>query len=332
MPAMDERTDDVDWSGLFHRSGPACDTPRRLAALLGDDASAFVDGYSHLWSVTLRREGKAWPATAPTALLVAELLDNPLLGPDDPTLPDAMLAYLYAVGLAADLGDRATEIRARVQARAMELRAWTVDYLAADAEGRARLWQDGTGLGDLVLDQAALACFDLTPALLWRTLPHLASERARRRTCAAAAVGSLARHPAASAQRPQLLKQLTSMAQAADSSYDLASIVIAIGDLGGDTRTWLTDPHAGVRACAALAPHLAGNDTADEVLMEAAQSPKAFAKSFGDMAPPLQFQFKPHQDLLTRRHMSLCPDRDGRLTAAASSPARGRGWRRGNER
>ncbi|MGI5254463.1 hypothetical protein [Actinacidiphila glaucinigra] len=72
---------------------------------------SFVAGYSHLWSATLRRQGKAWPATAPTALLVAELLDNPLLGPDDPSLPDAMLASLCEVGVAAD---RAPDRRVRV--------------------------------------------------------------------------------------------------------------------------------------------------------------------------------------------------------------------------
>ncbi|MFF5494484.1 hypothetical protein [Streptomyces aquilus] len=92
IPVVDDRTRDVDWSGLFHALGPASDTPRHLAALLGKGARASVDGYSHLWSATLRREGKAWPATAPTAILVAELLDNPLLGLDDPSLPDAMLA------------------------------------------------------------------------------------------------------------------------------------------------------------------------------------------------------------------------------------------------
>ncbi|MEV7393241.1 MULTISPECIES: hypothetical protein [unclassified Streptomyces] len=301
---MDDRADDVDWSGLFHASGPAGDTPGHLAALLGEDARASVDGYSHLWSATLRREGKAWPATAPTAMLVAELLDNPLLGLDDPSLPDAMLAYLYEVGTAADLGDQATEIRARVQYRAPELRAWTVEYVSADADGRARMWRDGTGLGELVLDQAALACFDVVPVLLQRTLPYLASERARRRTCAAAAVGALARHPAASAQRSELLEQLTSMALAGDSSYNLATMVIAIGHLGGNTRPWLTDPHAGVRACAALAPDLAGNDTAEHVLMELERSPQAFSKSFGDMAPPLQLQSQSLQDLLAGRRAS----------------------------
>ncbi|MFI0965933.1 hypothetical protein ACH4S8_31740 [Streptomyces sp. NPDC021080] len=205
---MVDRTDDVDWRGLFHAAGPATDTPRYLAALLGDDAKAFVEGYGHLWSTTLRQEGKAWPSTAPTALLVAELLDNPRLGPDDPSLGDAMLAYLYAVGVAADLGDRAAETRARVEDRAAELRAWTDAYLSIDADAdradRAGMWQDGTGLGELVLDQAVLACYDVVPELLRRALPYLASERAGRRTCATAAVGSLARHPSASGQLPSL--------------------------------------------------------------------------------------------------------------------------------
>jgi hypothetical protein len=304
IPVVDDRAREVNWSGLFHAAGPAFDTPRLLAALLGDDARAFTDGYSHLWSATLRREGKAWPATAPTALLVVELLDNPLLGPDDPSLRDAMLAYLYRVGVAGDLGGEAAETRARIQARAPELRAWTVQYLSADADGRARMWQDGTGLGELALDQAALACFDVVPVLLRRTLPYLTSERARRRACAAAAVGSLARHPTASAHRSELLKHLTSVAQTADSSHDLATVVIAIGHLGGDTRPWLADPHAGVRVCAALAPDLAGDDTASQVLREVERSPQAFGESFGDMAPPLQLQSTPLQDLLKERRAS----------------------------
>ncbi|MFD9061875.1 hypothetical protein ACFVZ3_10170 [Kitasatospora purpeofusca] len=298
IPVVGDHVKDVEWSGLFHAGGPAGDTPRHLAALLGDDARAFVDGYSHLWSTTLRREGRAWPATAPTALIVVDLLDDPFLGPDDPSLRDAMLVYLYAVGIAADLGDRAAELRARVGERTSELRSWTDDYLSVDVNGRSRMWKDGTGLGELVLDQAALACFDLVPTLLQRTLPYLASKRARRRTCAAAAIGSLALHPSALTQRSALLEQLMSMARAAESPYDVGTILVAIGHLGGDTRPWLTDPHEGVRGCAALAPDLAGDDTADRVLLERARSPRAFGESFGDMASPLQFQFKPYQDLL----------------------------------
>ncbi|MGW3326220.1 hypothetical protein [Streptomyces virginiae] len=104
---MIDRADDVGRSGLFHALGPACDTPAHLAALLGDDLRAATDGYAHLWSTSLRHEGKAWPSTAATALKVLDLLDDPALGREDPTLPDTMLAYLCAVGVAADLGERA---------------------------------------------------------------------------------------------------------------------------------------------------------------------------------------------------------------------------------
>jgi hypothetical protein len=55
IPVVYDRTHDVDWSGLFHASGPASDTPRHLVALLGKDARASVDGYSHLWDPSPRR-------------------------------------------------------------------------------------------------------------------------------------------------------------------------------------------------------------------------------------------------------------------------------------
>ncbi|MFF4421547.1 hypothetical protein ACFY04_12295 [Streptomyces sp. NPDC001549] len=275
--------DDVDRSGLFHAVGPASDTPRHPAALLGDDAKAFVDGYSHLWSATLRREGKAWPSTAPTALLVAELLD-------DPPLPDAMLAHLHAVGIAADLGTRAEEIRAQVANRAPELQARTASYLSADVDARARMWQDGTELGELVLDQATLACFDLVPALLRRALPHLASERGRRRACAAAAIGALARPPLG-------LAATSGAVEAVDVDDPGPRFLARPGNDAdrprpprGDTRPWPTSPHADVRGCAALAPGRVGDDAADRVLQELAGSPRAFGESFGDMAPPLQLQ------------------------------------------
>ncbi|MFE5210378.1 hypothetical protein [Streptomyces sp. NPDC056600] len=299
---MAEHGDDVDWAGLFHAEGAASDTPRRLRALLGDDAEAFVDGYEHLWSGTLRREGGVWPVTAPAALLVAEWLGDSSLWPDDPTMPEAVLAYLYAVAVGADLGDREAEVRARVTRCEPELRRWNADYLTADATGRELLWGDCSGLGELVLQQAALACGEVVPELLGRVLPHLEADRVRRRTCAAAAVGVLARHPSAAAQRPSLLRRLVSLAGAADSPFDLATTVVAVGQLGGDTRSWLEHPHLGVRVCAALAPALAHDSAAEGVLRAAGRSlnevGKSLGESFGDMAPPLQFQFLPYRDLL----------------------------------
>ncbi|MER6784288.1 hypothetical protein ABT330_06545 [Streptomyces sp. NPDC000658] len=158
-------------------------------------------------------------------------------------MPDAMLAYLYAVGVAADLGERALQIRARTTERAAELRAWTDGYLAADADARARMWRDGTGRGELVLDRAALACFDLVPAFLRRTLPHLASERVQRRTCCRRGGRVAGRTPRRHGTTPGAVGPVDVDCRAAESSYEVATLLIAVGRLGGDTRPWLTDPH-----------------------------------------------------------------------------------------
>jgi hypothetical protein len=303
MPTVTGYLDDVDWGSFFHSRGSARDMPRHLRALLGTDAEveadaeAFVDGYSHLWS-TIRREGKAWPATAPTAVAVAViLLDDPQLGPDDPSLRDAMLAYLQNFAAAADVGDREETIRADVEQRAAELSAWTEYYLAATLDERSLMWTDPTGLGELALDQASLACFDAVPTILPRVLPHLPSALPKRRVCAAAAVGELARHPSASARRPALIRELTSMTTSIDTTYDLASIVIAIGRLGGDTRQWLDDPRPGVHGSAALAPALANDERATAVLISMSRSQEAFTTSFGDTAPPQHFMIPPQRDL-----------------------------------
>ncbi|MFC8719779.1 hypothetical protein [Kitasatospora sp. NPDC057198] len=290
--------DAMRWAGLFHAEGPADDTPGHLAALLGDDEAALTRGYTHLWSVTLRQEGRAWPATGPTALLAADLLDDPRLDRADPTLPDALLVYLYAVGLAADLGGRAARIREEAGGRVGELAAWTGRYLTAAPAQRPAFWADGTGLGELVLDRAALACFDLAPALLDRVLPYLGSDRPARRAYAAAAVGVLARHPAADAELPRLRARLAALADSTGSPHHLATTVTALAQLGGDTHRWLAHPHLGVRTCAALAPHLAADPAAARLRREFALHPAEFVRSFGDTAPPTQFQFPDRPGLL----------------------------------
>lgn len=326
---MTERLDAVDWASLFHAEGSAADTPRRLHGLLGSeeemDAEAHIDGYSLLWR-TLHPERKAWPATAPSAQLVAELVDDPRLGPDDPSLPRALLAYLQSFGMAADLGNDEPALRDRVNRRAPELRAWTKDYLAADADRRIQLWEEEPELGELVLDQARLACFDTVPVILDRVLPHLTTRDARHQAAAAGAVGALARHPSARARRPELAERMASMTADAESVYDLATIVIAIGLLDGDTRPWLADPCPGVRGSAALAPGLADDAQATEVLVQLSRAPRAFRASFGDWAPPHHFVMPPHRDLLTEALLArvhdprvLIPAVVARLPLGASS-------------
>ena len=254
--------DTFDWSRFAHGLGPATDTPGHLRALLGDDAGAFVAGYSHLRSQTLRPDGGAWPVTAPVALVVSELLDDPRLGPDDPSMRDAMLAYLHRAAVAGDLGEEAEALRARGE------------------------------------QPEALACYDAAPELLARVLPHLGAERSRQRVCAAAAIGRLARHPAAATRRRPLTDQLDEMAKGTEEANERATLVFAIGDLGGTPRHWLDDPSPAVRGCAALAATLADDQAATDVLLALGRSPRAFAASLHGLAGTLQFMVPPYPDLI----------------------------------
>ncbi|GAA2543890.1 hypothetical protein GCM10010435_10330 [Winogradskya consettensis] len=52
-------------------------------------------------------------------------------------------------------------------------------------------------------------------------------------------------------------------------------MVLGLGELGVAPAEWLTDADFGVRVCAALAPGLAGDETAAEVLRFALLDPAA---------------------------------------------------------
>ena len=96
------------------------------------------------------------------------------------------------------------------------------------------------------------------------------------------------------------------MAEHAEHAYERATLVFAIGDLGGTPRRRLDDPNAAVRGCAALAEALADDEAATRVLLEPARSPCAFRESLGDSAPPPQYMVPPYPghraEALLRRH------------------------------
>jgi len=71
------------------------DTPRHLAALLGDDQSAITQALEHL-DIAVLHQGHACPATAPVVRVVAGYLDEMAVGPG---VRDCLLEFL---GWAAD--------------------------------------------------------------------------------------------------------------------------------------------------------------------------------------------------------------------------------------
>ncbi|MEV3989491.1 hypothetical protein AB0J57_11295 [Streptomyces sp. NPDC049837] len=269
--AVHQRIAGVAWDRLFHAYGTATDTPVHLRGLLGEDEQAISAASEHLWSAILH-QGSVWPATAPAARIVATMLTRP-------ALREGALAFLRQVAVATDLGDRADELRAVAYpedpAARAAIDAWTSAYTAADEDDQVDMWDD-SGTGDLVLTRAALDCYDAFPDLLAPVAEHLDDPDPAIRTAAWSAATVLARHPAAVPAAAGLRARLERLARAAGSAEERASLVLDLGDLGGEPRAWLADPHLVVRGAAALAPALADETEALDVLVTLAESPRAF--------------------------------------------------------
>ncbi|BAU85634.1 hypothetical protein SLA_4750 [Streptomyces laurentii] len=174
--------DTVVWERLFHAYGAATDTRQILAGPL-----AAAEG--HLWSAILH-QGTVWPATPPVLAAVAgRLAEAPALG----------LAFIRDVAEAVRIGDEADELRARIAGA--DTAAWTAAYVAADEDDQVDLWDDGEA-GDLVLVEAALACWDLLPELVAPVAAFLDDPDAEVRSAARATVTGLLAHPGAAVPAP----------------------------------------------------------------------------------------------------------------------------------
>ncbi|BCJ67523.1 hypothetical protein [Polymorphospora rubra] len=285
MAEANEAVAAVDWNRLFHAHGPATDTPRYLQALVSDDDAAVAAAYQHLWSAVLR-PGTVWPATPPVARILATLIHDPRLGAGDETIRQGLLVFLRAVGKAVAVVERIAPVReSAYPSDASVTGAWLGAYLTADEEDRAALCTHPAR--DLVLRRAVVDCFDLLPELLDQVKPFLTHPSPAVRSCAVAAIGTLARHPAAAPDRPALIHAFEQAVRATDDIREHAALLIGIGELGGTPRAWLTDPRPGVRGCAALAPTLADDPAAIDVLVALSRSPRAFDRAFAPMlAPP----------------------------------------------
>jgi len=85
-----------------------------------------------------------------------------------------------------------------------------------------------------------------------------------------------------------VLSTLETMAGSAEAP-DRASLVLSMGELGGEPRAFLGDPEFVVRACAALAPALARDPTATSVTLQAVERPAEIDRLTDDIP---QFQMR----------------------------------------
>jgi hypothetical protein len=76
MIDADAILDGTDWAELGHAYGSAEDVPERLRALLSEDEGRIAEAWDELGNLLTHQES-VYPATAPAALFVAAILDDP---------------------------------------------------------------------------------------------------------------------------------------------------------------------------------------------------------------------------------------------------------------
>jgi hypothetical protein len=140
-------------------------------------------------------------------------------------------------------------------------------------------------LADALYARAVLGCAEVVPHLLTAATARLDDEDAHVRVAAAYAAVEGCRVLGESPG--PLAEKLAALAASAEPN-ERAALVLAMGDLGLSPREYLSDPHPGVRACAALAPGLAPDEAATAEILVALADPAACDDWFGTPPPQIR--------------------------------------------
>ncbi|HEX5119043.1 MAG TPA: hypothetical protein VFW65_27970 [Pseudonocardiaceae bacterium] len=217
--------DGTDWTALTHAYGSAEDAPQILLALLSEDPDRCGDALGYLSSAVLH-QGSLYPATAPSALFVAGILDDP--------------RTMITCASALPWDDRERPLRAAL-----------LEWLGEVAES-ASYWDDDEG--DPSEAAAAARCQAIRRDLHGAVAPHLDDPDESVRAAATSAMGHLLSAPDLAAFRDEFAQRLL---RARDTSAaQRATAALILNRWGEAPRTLLVDPDPAVRAVAALAPSL----------------------------------------------------------------------------
>ncbi|MFD4672479.1 hypothetical protein ACFWNN_22325 [Lentzea sp. NPDC058450] len=205
----------TDWAGLEHAYGSAEDVPPVLLDLLSLDAEACGNALANL-DGGLLHQGSIYSATAPAALFVAAVLDDPRVRfPCESALP---------------WDDRERPLLAAL-----------LEWLGQVASSAA--YDHGED------DEDVNACRTIRPDLHALVVPLLGDDDPDVRREALTTVSHLLAAPELVAHRPETARLL--LESAVDGAPEVrAEVAVRLGGWG--VRTFLDDDHPGVRACAAL--------------------------------------------------------------------------------
>ena len=244
LPDPRSLIEDTDWATLEHAYGPAQDTPLRLVQLLAEEPEVQAEALGLLDMSVLHQES-LYSATAPAALFIAAILDDPR------TLARHESYFPW--------DDRSRPLRAA-------LLEWLGRVADSAAYGETAGANDGNdpGATDAVRAVRGPICRAVTA--------HLLAPDPSVREAALGATTALLQAPdlAGRIATTQILRQL--LAESTDRR-ERAATVLTIGSWGEDTTELLTDPDPAVRACAALAPGCIGNAQATQAILHALLEP-----------------------------------------------------------
>ncbi|MEV4943855.1 HEAT repeat domain-containing protein [Streptomyces zaomyceticus] len=235
----------TDWAELEHAYGPARDTPVRLVQLLNEDPEVQAGALGML-DMSVLHQGSLYSATAPAALYVAAVLNDP-----------------RAMTVHEDFSVR--------DDRPRPLRAALLEWLGMVAESAAYGETTGEDDGNDPRDTDAVRA--VRGPIFHAVLPHLRSAVPTVRDAALGATAALLRSPVLSDRVTVATRMLRELISESSDRRERAAAVLTLGAWGEDSTRWLTDPDPAVRACAALSPGCEGNAAATRTVLQALLDP-----------------------------------------------------------
>ncbi|MEU5850140.1 hypothetical protein [Saccharopolyspora shandongensis] len=281
----------TDWAALHHAYGDAADAPNMLLDLLSEDPQRCGAALGYLDAAVLH-QGSLYSVTAPAALFVAGILDDPR----SMTRCESALPW---------------------DDRERPLRAALLDWLGSVAES-VFYWDEDEDIDDIEDEddededededdeededeQAAAACRAIRRDLYFAVLPFLDDADDAVRKAAVGAMGYLMRAPELVEFRGEQAQRMQRLAHDATVS-ERAAAALTLGSWGLVPQAFLADPDPSVRAAAALASALDPDPQALAEVRRALVDPAAADDWFAEHLPQLagKFRFSLVEALLRR--------------------------------
>ncbi|MFJ9434817.1 HEAT repeat domain-containing protein [Streptomyces sp. NPDC101490] len=252
LPDPKTLIEDTDWTALEHAYGAATDTPVRLLQLLDEDSDVQA-GALGLLDISVLHQESLYSATAPAALYVAAVLNDPrtLTSHEDYSTWDD---------------------------RPRPLRAALLEWLGQIADSAA--YSEGTGEED-GNDPGVTNAVRAVRGLIYHAVaPHILAPDPTVREAALSATAVLLQSPELAGQVSGSIQILRRLLAESTDRRERTTVVLTIGAWGEDTTGWLADPDPAIRACAALSPGCAGNTKATQTILHALIDPAAIDSWF----------------------------------------------------